>query len=222
MAHINPVHDAAARESRPPRGRPALDRLAQRRKILAAAGPLFIDHGFAATTLEAIGRAAGVTKRTIYQHVGNKAQLFHAVCHERPPLPGRLRAEIAFEGTDLRGLLLEIGAELIAHAFSKEAIAVDRLLMIESMRFPSLVREVIESGMGKLNRDIAGVFDELIDRRLLAPVDTARAAHIFYDAVIGNRMFRIAMGHDEAPPGEEELAQRVDMVIDGLLRRRPA
>lgn len=51
--------------------------------ILAVATELFIANGFEKTTVEVVGKAVGVIKRTIYDHIGDKDTLFHAVCIER-------------------------------------------------------------------------------------------------------------------------------------------
>jgi TetR/AcrR family transcriptional regulator of autoinduction and epiphytic fitness len=46
-----------------------------RRTILAAAGRLFVDRGYAATTLAAVATEAGVAVQTVYAAFGNKRQL---------------------------------------------------------------------------------------------------------------------------------------------------
>jgi AcrR family transcriptional regulator len=50
-----------------------------RQDILDAARRLFLEHGYAGTTLAAIAQAAGVVIETIYRAFGSKAELFKAV-----------------------------------------------------------------------------------------------------------------------------------------------
>jgi AcrR family transcriptional regulator len=50
-----------------------------RQDILDAANRLFVEGGYAGTTLAAIARAAGVVVETIYRAYGSKAELFKAV-----------------------------------------------------------------------------------------------------------------------------------------------
>jgi TetR/AcrR family transcriptional regulator, regulator of autoinduction and epiphytic fitness len=50
-----------------------------RQEILAAAQRLFLERGYAGTTLAAIAKAAGVVVETIYRAYGSKAELFKAV-----------------------------------------------------------------------------------------------------------------------------------------------
>jgi AcrR family transcriptional regulator len=61
---------------------------ATRRAILDAAGRLFVERGYAATTMGAVAEAAGVALDTVYAAVGPKPVLF------------RLLLETAISGTD--------------------------------------------------------------------------------------------------------------------------
>lgn len=51
-----------------------------RRQIIEAATTLFLDQGYAATTMASIAGAAGVVVQTLYLAVGGKAEILRAVC----------------------------------------------------------------------------------------------------------------------------------------------
>jgi AcrR family transcriptional regulator len=53
--------------------------LETRRRIRAAAGRLFVEQGFVATTMRQVAEAAGVAERTAYTAFPTKAQLFQEV-----------------------------------------------------------------------------------------------------------------------------------------------
>jgi AcrR family transcriptional regulator len=201
------------------RGRPTLDSAAQREKILSVASRFFIEQGYSETTLDEIAKAARITKRTIYQHVGDKAELFRIVCKERLPLAEHLTFRLSLGQLGLKDIVTSMARQLLQHSLAPEAIALERTLAIESLRFPELVSKVVEDGMAALNRNIALVFAELIALGAAPEQDISRAADIFYDVVIGNRSFRMTMGHTESPPDDKELAQRIDMFVDGYLLR---
>ena len=55
---------------------------ARRRSILKAAIGLFEKHGYLRTTMDDIAAAAGVTKRTLYHHVGSKEKLLGEIYSE--------------------------------------------------------------------------------------------------------------------------------------------
>jgi AcrR family transcriptional regulator len=52
---------------------------ASRAAVLAAARELFLQQGYAATTIEQVAARAGVSKPTVFTAVGNKQQLFSTV-----------------------------------------------------------------------------------------------------------------------------------------------
>lgn len=58
-------------------GSAALD--VTRRRVVEAAGPLFVDHGYASTSIRAVADQAGVAVQTIYNAFGSKAGLLRAV-----------------------------------------------------------------------------------------------------------------------------------------------
>jgi len=67
-----------------------------RQDILAAAHQLFLDHGYAGTTLAAIAQTAGVVVETIYRAYGSKAELFKAVVRAAVA-GGANRAQVAVD-----------------------------------------------------------------------------------------------------------------------------
>ena len=50
-----------------------------RERILAAAQALILDHGFGATTVDAVVNRAGITKGAFFHHFGSKADLARAL-----------------------------------------------------------------------------------------------------------------------------------------------
>lgn len=68
-----------------------------RRQVLAAAHELFVARGFAATTIDDIARAAGVSRPTVFASVGNKSEILKvlrdlALAGDEEPLPVLQRA----------------------------------------------------------------------------------------------------------------------------------
>jgi AcrR family transcriptional regulator len=63
-----------------------------RRQIVDAAGALFAEHGFSATTVDAIAERAGVSRKTVFTAVGGKVQLLklaydYAMAGDDEPVP---------------------------------------------------------------------------------------------------------------------------------------
>lgn len=132
----------AARGGRPSRA----DALRLRQRILEVAAQLFLAEGYGSTSIEAVAAHAGISKRTLYHRFDDKSALFAAVVHEiieqiRPP-PG----VPLIEGATLRDILRRIAALMLRAALAPSAIALHRLVMAESARFPELVRAVHGDG----------------------------------------------------------------------------
>jgi TetR/AcrR family transcriptional regulator, mexJK operon transcriptional repressor len=133
---------AAGRGGRPSRA----DAVRLRQRILEAATKLFLAEGYGSTTIEAVATHAGISKRTFYHRFDDKSALFAAVVHEiieqiRPP-PG----VPLVEGATLRDVLRRIALMMLRAALSPQALALHRLVMAESARFPELVRAVHGDG----------------------------------------------------------------------------
>jgi AcrR family transcriptional regulator len=72
----------------------------RRPEVLDAALKLFLEGGYEGTSMEAIARAAGVTKPVVYACFPGKEELFRALLHrEEERILGEIAA--AFEGADL-------------------------------------------------------------------------------------------------------------------------
>ncbi|MCB1934150.1 MAG: TetR/AcrR family transcriptional regulator [Candidatus Accumulibacter sp.] len=71
-----------------------------RQRIVAAAYQLFYKTGFVRTSIDAIAIAAGITKRTLYQHFDSKAALVDAVLADQHSLMLARIQEWAQPGTN--------------------------------------------------------------------------------------------------------------------------
>jgi AcrR family transcriptional regulator len=70
-----------------------------RRRIVDAAAEFFAEHGYASTTIDAVATAAGVSRKTVFDSVGGKAQLMKlaydfAIVGDDEPVPLADRPEM--------------------------------------------------------------------------------------------------------------------------------
>jgi TetR/AcrR family transcriptional regulator, mexJK operon transcriptional repressor len=109
-------------------------------RILETATELFLAEGYASTSIEAVAARAGISKKTFYHRFDDKAALFAAVVHRiieliRPPPEVPL-----LQGAKLDEILRRLAGIILRAALSPQAIALNRLVVAESVRFPNLVR----------------------------------------------------------------------------------
>jgi TetR/AcrR family transcriptional regulator, mexJK operon transcriptional repressor len=130
-------------------GRPSkadAERLAEH--ILDVATGLFLTEGYGATSIEAVAQQARIAKRTFYARFGDKAGLFAAVVHR---IVERLRpsADVRpYEGASCEEILRRLARLILHAALTPEALALNRLLLAESSRFPELAAVVAREAAG--------------------------------------------------------------------------
>lgn len=132
--------DGAAK--RRARGRPSPEQAAAlRESFLSAALESFLQNGYAATSIEAIAREAGVAKITIYRQFENKEALFREVAHRAvSDARASMQATFVQRGTDERQVLLDLIERMYISATAPKTLALMRLVIAEAVRFPELAK----------------------------------------------------------------------------------
>ena len=178
--------------------------------ILDAATELFLTHGFGATSIEAVAQRVRISKRTFYHRFEDKPALFAAVVHR---IIERLRPSTGIpliEGADAQVTLERLAA------LTPQAIALHRMIVAESARFPELAVVVTREGATEeAIKLIAGLLEREAKVGRLKRVESVFAAHQFLQMVIGLPQRR-AMGLG-APMSKRELTAWPRKVVDLFL-----
>jgi TetR/AcrR family transcriptional regulator, mexJK operon transcriptional repressor len=144
--------------------------------ILAAAKRAFLAAGFAAVSMDAIAREAGVSKATVYAHFAGKEELFGAVIgRECERYFARVSAD-ELDPLDARGSLTVLGRRFLDLLLSSDGIALHRIILAEVTRLPALGEVFWRAGPERqrlqieafLKRASAAGSLELTDARLAA------------------------------------------------------
>jgi AcrR family transcriptional regulator len=119
------------------RGRPTqseAEKLHQRVRTVAVA--TFVKHGYDATTMDAIARAAGITRRTLYARYPDKRAVFLDVIPWALSLRTAHDSDRGRDDDDLPSALMSIARGAIARALDPATLGLTRIAMNESVRFP--------------------------------------------------------------------------------------
>jgi TetR/AcrR family transcriptional regulator, regulator of autoinduction and epiphytic fitness len=128
-----------------------------RRDIVAAAHQVFLDRGYAGTTMAAVAEAAGVVVETIYRAFGSKAGLFKAVI-EAAVAGGAERAEIPSEQRPaIRAVIEETDPRRQFELYARTQPGIHR-------RLGPLAK--VLAGAAAADADLATVARQLDERRL--------------------------------------------------------
>lgn len=184
----------------------------KRLAILDAAEELFVSSGYETASVDAIAARAEVSKRTVYDHFGDKRALFQGVlerCGEA--LLVTVRASIdqeLVEGRDLRAALLAFAERMLTETFRSSIYARFRRLNAQAPPAPRLP----EAQRDEPERLLQERFAELVAGGELAATDTYRAVQHFIALTM-----RLAIEVlDESPAGEVDEAELRALIADGV------
>ena len=213
----------APRRRKSPRrtGRPtraASARLADR--LVEAAAQVFLDRGFDGATMDAIARAAGVTRRTLYAHYPTKEAVFsaavrHALSHQQEP-----PAEPSVSGEDLAEALTIIAREAVARAVDPDTVRLQRMAMAESGRFPEFSQSAHTLMWSPRMRRLVELLDRHARGGAIVVRDVELAAEQFL-AMVSLMPGRLAAFGVHRDPEDEErhIAHAVELFLSGLRPR---
>jgi TetR/AcrR family transcriptional repressor of mexJK operon len=171
-------------------GRPTAAAAAQlEATILEYAIAAFLAEGYAATSIEAIAKACGVAKRTIYARWDGKPALFKASVAE---LLNRWAGHAGpfTDSNDIEACLRDAARRMLAVALTPEAVALHRLLVAESGRFPELPNMIREAGASMGQQRIVDILQRAVDAGALPAHDVGYAAEQFMHLVLTGPQMR--------------------------------
>lgn len=186
--------------------------LAKRQAILEAAKRLFLTHGYASTSMDAVATAAGVSKLTVYSHFTDKETLFCtavvATCKAQLP-------ELIFElpdGASLQQVLLNIGRGFQGLINGEESVKLHRLIMALGSQDPKLCQIFFEAGPMRLLREMEALLQKADELGLLRIEHPGNAAEHFFCLLKGAPNFRLLLGCGEPLDAEGAEAHVQDVV----------
>lgn len=186
----------------------------KREQILQGAMNVFLDSGYANTSMDRVAAEAGVSKQTIYSHFQDKERLFIALI-ERVTIH---KFQIQFGLEPLQGeppVLLRRLAEVFLNKMGdQDYISLVRVVIAESARFPELaqlyVRTVIQRGRAILSH----YFESHPELNI---TDSEATAHIFCGSLVAFILSQEVLHGKHIVPMEKE--RLINSLISLVLSR---
>jgi TetR/AcrR family transcriptional repressor of mexJK operon len=198
------------KEARAPVSRSQQNAEEKQAAIAQAALDLFLQQGYAATSMDAVAAVAGVTKQTVYRYYPSKEQLFTAVMEkiradETPPRQ--------FGGADLETELNNFGRDLLAFHLKPAALGVYRLMLSEGGE-ESLLRPFLQAGPNRVTQ----LLTEFLQQRYPGLEDTAFYAQMFVSMVLvpRNKLIMQRKGRISRADQEAHVSKVVRLFLNGL------
>lgn len=167
----------------------------RRQAILDTARDIFLKEGYAAASMSAIAARVGGSKGTLYNYFRSKEELFAAFMTDACGKQAEdLLDHMPDLGDDPHAALVEIGLGLANLVLSPDVMAISRLVVAESERFPELGQVFYETGPRKGEIRLAAHFDRAVAQGHLKAVDTTRLARRFKNLCLGDLFDRRLWG----------------------------
>jgi AcrR family transcriptional regulator len=205
-------------EGRRGRGRPQTRSDEDTRAIIFdAARHEFAASGYAATSMESVARRAGISTKTLYRLIPNKAALFEAMITDRIDLFASAVRLRACAGRDIEAALgeaLTVCGELI---LDSDVISLQRMILGDSEKFPEIADTFYHKAIRRTERTLANWLKAQNERGLVKLDDAEAAAGMLLGMLVFQPQRAVMFGHAPAP-GREELVRRAQAVAKLFLR----
>ena len=191
-----------------------------RQRILGAAFSAFMANGYAETSTLEIATRARVSKRALYELVGNKQEMLVACISERAQ---RLRVPTDLpeprDRETLARALAAVGAQLLREISDPTVIAVFRLAIAEAVRAPEVARALDSIG-GETSRAASREIMTRAQRAGILSGDPLEMAEHFAGLLWGNLMVGLLLRVVDRP-SPREFARRARNATAAFLRLYP-
>ncbi len=189
---------------------------AKRAELLKIATELFLAKGYDAVSVDAIVARAGGTKTNVYKHFGGKAELFAAVVEALCQQIVHSFADMDLDGLDPEEALRRIGRAFLTALFTQRSIRQHRMVVAESVRFPSVGKRWFKAGPESARDFISAYFLKLQKAGRMRNVPPRRLAGLYLDMLSQEQLLRQLIAGAPAPQ-TREINKLVDEALSVFL-----
>jgi len=186
-------------------------------QIVQAARDLFMSRGFSATSMEAIARAAGIGKATLYANFPRKDDVFGAVVSGE----SATREDILFGENELDDpigdALLRFAAAFLDLLLSPTNVAMYRIVSAEANRFPELGHIFYSEGPARVIESLGKYLEKGMKAGKLTAGPPTLVAAQFIGLIRADLQTQAMLGVEENPSPDVRRAV-VDSGVAAFLR----
>ena len=193
---------------------------ARPQELLAAALDLFVERGFAATRLDDVARAAGVSKGTLYLYFSSKEDLFKAVVRESiVPSIGRAEGIIDEFTGSTEALFRLVAMSWWTDIGATKLSGLPKLMMAEEGNFPELASFYQEEVVSRGEKLVASILARGMARGEIRTVNLEIDTRLLVAPMIMMMMWKHSSGVCQVPEAQlgTYLEHYIEMALHGLL-----
>lgn len=196
----------------------------RREALLRAAREVFLEKGYAGTSVEAIMAKVGGSKASLYSYFGNKDGLFESIIRAQCD---EFLANLDIPrdpGANIEATLTQFAQRAFRLFTDSQRIAMMRIMTSESVRFPQLAQLMYDNGPRRGLGIMAGLLRRAHDLgQIHCPHPEISAIH-FMEMVKAHAQYRAMLGlplFSEGIKADEYLRDTVQNFLHGLSKRPP-
>jgi TetR/AcrR family transcriptional repressor of mexJK operon len=194
---------------------PKEDELSQR--LLNAATEVFLEKGFAATSVDEIAARAKASKVTFYHHFGNKEKLFEAIVMRLNATMFRGFADALEADVSMEQALHRFMKQMAEMLYTDQAVKLVRVLHAEAARFPELAEIFDKAGPQRAHALLADYFKLQIRKGHMLNVDPHTAADHLIHMSLGEAFRRVLLGL-ASTPSPKDVERRINAALKVFMR----
>ncbi|NRP17676.1 hypothetical protein LPJGGPFB_00900 [Ensifer adhaerens] len=203
-------------ETQKRRGRPARPEEALAAAVIAAATKLMLQHGYAAMTMEAVARQAGVAKKTVYRFAGDREALFGLIVKNWTDTFLPAFTTEAASAEEVPAILEAILSTIAQRVLCEDAVGLFRLLVGDIPAREEILSIYDRNGVERSRALLADWLARHKARGLLDVADATMASDLILSMVIAEPLRRMALGL-VAPVPATDIRPRIKAAL-ALLR----
>ncbi len=184
--------------------------------LIAAAEDIFLAKGYHSATMSDVAKAAGMSKKTVYQMVESKAELFGVLLAHYQSL---LEYPENQPGWTARDVLVQNLLALARFLFSSPQIAIIRLIMAEYTHSPDLGRLFHQKRLIKAKTRLEHCLLEVALCKGMTAADAREMAAMLFGMALGEFYLSVLIGFRKVPT-RPVLEQRIGHAVDMFLNSR--
>ena len=184
-------------------------------KLIGAAEDIFLAKGYHAATMNDVAKAAGMSKKTVYQIIESKAELFTVLLAHYQSL---LKFPTTQPGWSISDILVENLLCLGRFLLSTEQIAIIRLIMAEYTNSPGFGRSFHQKRVMKARFRLECCLLEIADRERTALRDAREKSAMLFGMALGEFHIGVLLGFRAAPSRpvlERRIRRAVELFLTG-------
>lgn len=167
-------------------------------QVLEGARSVFMSDGYEGASVDAIAKAAGVSKATLYSYFADKKLLFMEVAKSECQAQIEEADAILSDESSPRDVLCVAAERMLDFFLSDFGQSIFRMCVAESDRFPELGREFYETGPALFRARMVEYFREAVEAGELKIDDLELAADQFSELCKADLFPRVVFGIGDA------------------------